>query len=529
MNDLSRRYLTNFDTSKLPARTTGCLVVGGGIAGLMAAWNISQTGQDVTLVVKGKLNDSNSNKAQGGIAAAVGSDDSAELHVADTLVAGAGLCDEEIVKIVVEEGQKEIKRLMKLGVEFDKVGNVLSLGREGCHSRSRILHANGDSTGAEIVRAMIELLQQTPNVTILEEYFSIDLLVEENVCYGMLVLDANNNQEVIWAKAIVLSTGGVGQLYNNTTNPAGATADGVAMAYRAGAVVMDMEFVQFHPTAMAIEGLPNFLISEAVRGEGAILRNTDGERFMTKYHSMAELAPRDIVARAIVNEMNKTKQNHVLLDLSTIGSEKILKRFPMINKTCLQYGVDITKEAIPVAPAAHYMMGGVRTNQWGQTNIKRLYCIGEAACTGLHGANRLASNSLLEGLVFGKKIIHKLLSSKTKDMTEFNFGSHGLSIKNKLNLQDNLFELKGVMSNRVGIIRDIETLNKAQKFFVNQNEILKDFCCATPLEMETINMIIVGELICRAAIMRAESRGGHFRQDCPKQSAFWEHHILQHK
>ena len=529
MNDLSRRYLTNFDTSKLPCRNTSCLVVGGGIAGLMAAWNISQAGQDVILVVKGKLNDSNSNKAQGGIAAAVGADDSAELHVADTLVAGAGLCDEEIVKIVVEEGQKEIKRLIKLGVEFDKNGNTLSLGREGCHSRSRILHANGDSTGAQIVSVMVELLKQAENVTILEEYFSIDLLVEENVCQGMLVLNQYNNQEVIWAKAIVLSTGGLGQLYNNTTNPAGATADGIAMAYRAGAVVMDMEFVQFHPTAMAVDGLPNFLISEAVRGEGAILRNAEGERFMTKYHSMAELAPRDIVARAIVNEMNKTKKKYVLLDLSTIGSEKILQRFPMINKTCLEYGIDITKEAIPVAPAAHYMMGGVRTNQWGQTNIKRLYCIGESACTGLHGANRLASNSLLEGLVFGKKIVQKLLSTKTKELIEHNFGSHELNIKKKINVQENLAELKSVMSTRVGIIRDIEALNKGQKFFVSQNEILKDFCCMTPLEMETINMIVVGELICRAAIMRAESRGGHFRQDCPKQSPFWQHHILQHK
>src|SRR6185369_8288123 len=372
------------------------LVVGAGVAGLRAAIELAEAGT-VLVVAKDSLRESSSEYAQGGIAVALSDDDEVELHEQDTLYAGDGLCDGLAVRTLVEEGPAAIQELIEWGAAFDREGNKLAFTREGAHSRDRILHAHGDSTGREIARTLYQKACSLPNVTFRSYAATTELLVEDGVA-GAMIWDAQTQSEFpIQARAVLLATGGLGRVFLNTNNPEVATGDGVAMAYRAGAEIADIEFVQFHPTALAVEGAPRFLLSEALRGEGGLLKNAAGERFTD------ELAPRDVVSRAIVAEMRRAGTDPVLLDLTHLGEEFIRTRFPRIFETCLRYGVNLGRDPAPVAPAAHYAMGGVRTDLDGRTSLPGLFAAGEVACTGVHGANRLASNSLLEGLVFGKR------------------------------------------------------------------------------------------------------------------------------
>lgn len=523
---MERCYLVNFDSDNLPQQQTELLIVGGGIAGLYSAWHAAQAGIQVTLLTKRTMVDSNSDRAQGGIAAALGQSDSPQLHFQDTIVAGAGLCDVNAVNILVNEGPRRVQELIAMGANFDRHNGQLSMTREGAHSQRRILHAHGDATGAEIMRTLMHQVETKSQTEILEQHFVVDLLVENNQCYGVLAFDEQSHSyKIFWAKAVIIATGGAGQLYRYTTNPEVATGDGIAICYRAGAEVMDMEFVQFHPTALALPEAPRFLISEAVRGEGAVLRNSKGERFMPRYHGMAELAPRDIVSRAILAEMAATETKWVYLDVTHLPAEKTKERFPTITNTCIKYGLDVTKEMIPVAPAAHYMMGGVKTNLYGETSIQGLYACGETSCLGVHGANRLASNSLLDGLVYGRRIVEALqrhIKTITREKKRF--------VCDKLTATNSDFniitsELKEIMSENVGPLRTNQRLNQALAFF-ERHSYLSQHYCQNSKEMELRNMLTVGQLITEAALMRTESRGGHFRLDFPESLPRWQKHII---
>ena len=403
---MTPHYLFSLELDQLPTLESDFLIVGSGIAGLFAAYKAGKLGS-VLVVTKQRAEDSNTEMAQGGIAAAVDENDSPVLHLEDTLDAGAGLCDAGAVEILVTEGPLRVMELVELGVRFDREGSAWDLGREGAHRRRRILHAS-DATGGEVARALIRECRSDRNITLREGCYLVDFLRHPHSghCVGALMLDSKSGGFVVCrAPVVIVATGGAGQLYRNTTNPSVATGDGAAAAYRAGAELMDMEFVQFHPTALAMSNAPHFLISEAVRGEGALLRNVRGERFMPRYHQMAELAPRDVVTRAIIREMQETQANHVLLDISQFEPDRFQARFPNISSTCRKFGLDLDKGYIPVAPATHYIMGGIRTGSDGETNTPGLYACGEVACSGVHGANRLASNSLLEGLVFGARAV----------------------------------------------------------------------------------------------------------------------------
>ena len=377
------------------------LVIGSGVAGLRAAVELSRSGR-VLVLTKGHPLQSSSIHAQGGVAVAMSEEDDVAIHLTDTLKAGHGLCRKEAVRVLVEEGPARIQDLIEWGAKFDKAGGKFAFAREAAHSRSRILRARGDATGNEMVRVLIAEAMKQKRIQRMDYHFTVDLIIEGGRCCGALVLDEHSGRRfMLPARAVVLTTGGAGQVYARTTNPANATGDGMAMALRAGAVLQDMEFVQFHPTALYLPSSPPFLLSEAMRGEGAQVRNSKGEVFMHRYHPMGALAPRDIVSRAIWAEMAATKARHVYLDVTHLGTEFVKRRFPTIYATCLRYDIDITEEWIPVSPSAHYMMGGVWTDLNGATTVPGLFAAGEVACSGVHGANRLASNSLLEGLVFG--------------------------------------------------------------------------------------------------------------------------------
>lgn len=523
------RYSINFDLGDMPKVYCDYLVVGSGIAGLYAALKASKHG-NVIMLTKKKVEDSNTEKAQGGIAAAIDhSKDSPYLHFEDTIEAGAGLCDRDAVEVLVKEGPDRIWELINLGTNFDRIDNELALTREGAHSRRRILHARGDATGEEIRRALARQVLQEKLVQTLEDHFVVDLITKGGRCYGVIAWDAQKCEYKFFAsKVMVLATGGVGQLYKNTTNPYVATGDGLAMAYRAGAEVMDMEFVQFHPTGLYLANAPRFLISEAVRGEGAVLRTASGERFMPKYHAQAELAPRDVVARAIIKEMEISGTNHVYLDLTHLGKENIASRFPNITQTCAKYGLDIINEMIPVAPAAHYMMGGVKTNLNGETNLKGLYSCGEAACLGVHGANRLASNSLLDGLVFGERIVQHSRSRLVdfEFLEDFNINNHNLCDKADYDPKKIRTMIQEIMWEKVGIVREQEELQAALEQLRDLSYIFKDNVLTIEM-LEVKNMLAAGMLITEGALLRTESRGGHYRRDYPQRSdALWQKHVV---
>ncbi|MGQ9558276.1 MAG: L-aspartate oxidase [Desulfurispora sp.] len=521
-------YIVNFDTRQLPHDQVQLIVVGSGIAGLYTAYCASRKGYRVLLLTKHTMVDSNTDKAQGGIAAVLGDNDSPELHYQDTLLAGAGLCDRDAVCILVNEGPRRVRELIELGARFDRVNGRLALTREGAHSRRRILHAHGDATGAEIQRALTQVVKSDRNVTVLENHTAVDLLVRENTCYGVLVMN-NQSRELVafYGAAVVLATGGLGQIYKHSTNPSVATGDGIALAYRAGAEVMDMEFIQFHPTVLSLPGAPPFLISEAVRGEGAYLRNRYGDRFMPRYHSLGELAPRDVVVRAILSEMASTASEKVFLDLSHLPPDLVRERFPNISRTCAGYGLDITRDPIPVAPAAHYMMGGIKTNYFGQTSIGRLYACGETACLGVHGANRLASNSLLDGLVFGYRIVQccqKELAENNRERPEFVF-DRLQSPDSTIDYQQIRRELQTLMGQYAGPVRTESGLQKALSH-LHQMDYVGRYAVADEQAAEVMNMLLVGQLVAQAALLRTESRGGHYRQDYPQSQDVWCKHII---
>lgn len=518
------RYITNFDISNLPCRETDFLIIGSGIAGLYSALKASSFAK-VTILTKKKLGDTNTERAQGGIAAAIHDADSPALHRADTLEAGAGLCNIDAVEVLVNEGPDRVRELIEMGANFDRLDGQLAFAREAAHSRRRILHA-GDSTGGEIQNTLARRVLKDEKIDFLEDHMVIDLLVENNACFGALVWN-NHTREVLvyYAKAVILSAGGCGQVFKNTTNPEVATGDGIAMAFRAGAAVMDVEFVQFHPTALRLPGAPRFLISETVRGEGAVLRNIRGERFMPRYHPGAELASRDIVARAIISEMTETNSDHVLLDLSQMAGEKVRKRFPTITRTCAVYGVDISSQMVPVAPAAHYMMGGIQTNINGETSVQGLYACGEVACQGVHGANRLASNSLLDGLVFGHRIVESC-----KFQMQSNYGNlDKVTSNNELQpcLSDNniIYKIQDIMWEKVGIVRDEGQLQEAlQELTQMETRLLHEACSME--DMETFNILTLSKLIAQAAFVRHESRGGQYRKDYVlRDDVNWKKHI----
>ena len=405
--------VTSFPEDRPPlVDTASFLIIGSGIAGLYTALELSKVGR-VILITKSNITESNTTYAQGGIAAAISPHDSPELHYQDTMMAGAGLCDSEAVMALVHDGPKRVKHLIELGVPFDQIQGEISLTREAAHSRRRILHADGDATGREVSKTLVQLVQAS-KVKIYENHFTVALVTENGRCHGVVTIN-NGQLNLFLSPAVILCTGGLGQIYGKTTNPIIATGDGMTLAFQAGAVLRDMEFIQFHPTALYLPPAPPFLISESVRGEGATLLNNSRERFMPGYHPLAELAPRDIVARSIFTEIEKGESPCVFLDLSKLEPSLIKPRFPNIYETCLNYGLDITSSPIPVAPAAHYMMGGVLTDLKGRTTIPDLYAAGEVASTGVHGANRLASNSLLEGLVFGGRIADHLKTAPIGD------------------------------------------------------------------------------------------------------------------
>jgi len=516
------------------------LIVGGGIAGLRAALTASKFAK-VIVLTKGKIGETATEKAQGGIAAAIDQiKDSTLFHLEDTLEAGAGLCDEEAVRVLVNEGVERVSELIEMGARFDRAeteaGGGFALALEGAHKRRRILHA-GDATGEEIERTLGSRVVSEGKVEIHQQMMGIDLLMDGNHCQGATALDQKSNSVVTYlSKATLIATGGVCQVYLYTTNPTFATGDGVAMAYRAGAEVTDLEFVQFHPTALVqfkefedLIALPQFLISEAVRGEGGILLNTRGERFMQKYHAKLELAPRDIVARAIFEEMKATNENHVYLSLREIDPEKIKHRFPMIYKTCLERGLNITRDNIPVAPAAHYFMGGIKTDVNARTNIEGLYAAGECASTGVHGANRLASNSLLEGLVFGHRAAlaakSQIQNPKSQTIPKSQIQNNKPRLK-EVEVQRFKLVIKTAMWQGVGIVRSKESLGSAQsKLGLLEKQL--NFIPGSVAELELKNMLTVAKLIARAALDRCESRGAHFRSDYPlTDNRNWKRHLV---
>ncbi|MFK7696884.1 L-aspartate oxidase [Paenibacillus sp. HJGM_3] len=519
------RYLVDFDLDKLPQVKTDVIVIGAGIAGLFTAIRASETGQ-VLMITKKSLLDSNTRYAQGGIAAVISDEDSPEYHRQDTLIAGAGLCDNDAVDVLVHEGPEGVKDLIRMGTQFDLENGVFALTKEGAHSQRRILHAQGDATGAEIVRALSEKTKQSDRIEVWDDHYAIDLITYENECKGVLVQKPDGGRVYAQAKAIVLCSGGTGQLYRYTTNPDIATGDGVAMAYRAGAVIRDMEFIQFHPTSLCYPGAPRFLISEALRGEGAVLRNIRGERFMEKVHPMLELAPRDVVARAIIREMEHTKSTFVYIDITHESPEMIKHRFPNIYEFCLTYGLDLTSDWIPVAPAAHYMMGGIRTDLNGQTSIKRLYACGEVSSTGVHGANRLASNSLSEAIVFGRRIIEHIRtlteSEPTPAIAEHSHRPEGpmqAIVEKRLKLQKVMVRYVGLFRNAKGLEKGLEELRRQISVF--------DSCLSKREEFEFANLLTCALLTTQSALRREESRGGHSREDFPQtDDTHWRKHNL---
>jgi L-aspartate oxidase len=516
------------------------LILGSGIAGLSFALKAALHGR-VAIVTKKNRAESNTNYAQGGIASVTGQDDSFELHVRDTLISGAGLCKEKVVRTIVEEGPERIQELIELGMKFSETENhgtgahQLDLGREGGHSRRRILHAK-DMTGREIESALLNAIARQPNISIFENHLAIDLVtsqklgyVGENRCLGAYVFDKKSNAvDTFSAPVTLLATGGCGKVYLYTTNPDIATGDGVAMAYRAGATIANMEFVQFHPTCLYHPRAKSFLISEAVRGEGGILKNLEGAAFMDGAHPMKSLAPRDIVARAIDSEMKKTGADHVLLDITHKPANFIIERFPNIYQTCLGYGIDITKEPIPVVPAAHYQCGGVVTNVDGETDITGLYAVGEVACTGLHGANRLASNSLLEALVCAhraalKAVHHRPSATSNVSVPPWQSGN-AANADELVVVSHNWEEIRRLMWDYVGIVRTNKRLERAAKRIANLQEEIHEYYwnfIVTNDLLELRNIATVAELIVRCALMRPESRGLNYNLDFPDANPEW--------
>ncbi|HVG95383.1 MAG TPA: L-aspartate oxidase [Chloroflexota bacterium] len=519
--------------STAPALEYDYIVVGSGIAGLFTAMLASEHGR-VAVVTKGRLSQTNTRWAQGGIAAAVAADDSAALHAADTLVAGAGLCDPEAVRVLCAEGPDRIRDLIRAGVDFDTVDGAISLAMEGAHSRRRVLHARGDATGAEIEHALTRTATRSP-ADLLEHHLLLDLTVEGARCTGCSVLDLGSGTvRRLRAAHVVLATGGGGHLFAHTTNPPVATADGVAVALRAGAEIADLEFFQFHPTALMKSGAPRFLISEATRGDGAYLLNTDGERFMPRYDERAELAPRDVVARAILKELAATGQPHVWLDLTHLDPARVEAHFPNIARVCRRHGIEITTQPIPVAPAAHYMIGGIRTDVWGRTSLPGLFAAGECASSGVHGANRLASNSLLEAVVFARRIVDASrgdLAPVPPPAPEETETAPPVEVSVLESLPPppdgaarvSAARVRALLWERVGITRDGAVLEETEATLRRWLAAVRPRLDRPSVELA--NMTLVGWQMARAALRRQESRGAHYRNDFPETLPSWRRRL----
>ena len=526
---LPRRYLIGFDPRDLPHHFTDVLIIGGGLAGLRTALGLDPSLRAL-VVTKDEVRESNSNYAQGGIAGVLDPEDHFEDHIADTIAAGKGLCDEEVVAEVVREAPARIAELIAWGTRFDEVGGQVALTREGGHSHARIVHALGDATGREVMRAVIQQTRQRENVRIWQNSVTIDLLTHEGRCRGGLVWDRRRGPALVWARAVVLATGGAGQLFRETTNPPIATADGHALAYRAGAELRDMEFMQFHPTVLYIAGSARNLVTEALRGEGAHLVDRSGYRFMPEYHPLAELAPRDDVSRAITAQMAKTRHPCVYLDLSHLDPAFVRKRFPGMDSLCRGFDLDITRDPIPIRPGAHYMIGGVTIDHDARTTLPGLWAAGEVSSSGLHGANRLASNSLLEGLVHGARAaadISAALAQEGRQRLEVPPIAPAAvpAIGAPLDLEDIRDSLRALMWRNVGITRDAKGLAEAAEQV--------DFWCGyvlgqvfdDPDGWTLQNMLIVARLMIAGAAIREESRGVHTRGDFPSPDPAWQRHV----
>jgi L-aspartate oxidase len=514
---------------KPPVEIVDFLVIGGGVAGLRAAIELAPKGR-VVVLTKDKPTETTTGYAQGGIAVALSDEDEVCIHYEDTINAGDGLCRDEAVRVLVEEGPGLILELISWGAEFDKEGTKLSFTKEAAHSRKRILHSHGDATGKEIERVLISKVRSFPSILRYDFAFTIDLIVVDNRCIGASVLRGNEIIN-IFAKAVILATGGAGQLFSRTTNPLFSTGDGMAIAYRAGALLTDMEFIQFHPTTLYSPSAPQFLLSEALRGEGAILKNTHGKRFMSQYHEMAELAPRDVVSRAIISEMVKTKSKYVLLDLSHLDRNFVKKRFPRIYATCLQFDIDITEEPVPVSPAAHYIMGGIYTDLNCKTTIQGLFAAGEVACTGVHGANRLASNSLLEGLVYGaragRSAVQYVDEAKISDILIEVYQEQS-NRKLTDDIEKTRCSLRQLMWEKVGIIRCEDSLKSAKTQLDKWSPVMETHF-QSRRELELKNMLTVAKLITEAALLRKGSVGAHYRSDFKERGRGWQRHTACQK
>ncbi|NKB81585.1 MAG: L-aspartate oxidase [Nitrospirales bacterium] len=525
MNSPARKALVSCKSG--PA--TDFIVIGCGIAGLRAAIELARYGH-VVMVTKGSPLESSSMYAQGGVAVALNEEDDVHLHFSDTMKAGHQLGQEQAAKVLVEDGPERIQELVSWGTQFDTVDGKFAFTKEGAHSRSRIIRARGDATGDEIVRVLLSQARQHPTITWLDHHFSIDLLMTDGRCSGVLVFDeATGDYLTLSSTAVVLATGGAGQIYSRTSNPASATGDGMGMAYRAGATLVDLEFVQFHPTSLFLPSSPPFLLSETMRGEGGLLRNRKGDLFMKQYHPAAELAPRDIVARAIWSEMAATRSRHMYLDVTHLGSTFIRNRFPTIYTTCLRFDIDITEEWIPVSPSAHYMMGGIQTNIGGATGIPGLFAAGEVACNGVHGANRLASNSLLEGLVFGVRAAQSAMDTKTArtlphPTNDLPLWTTGIISRTTEDVEKIRSSLRRLMWGKIGLVRTGESLVSALAQLHRWERTMRGpFHNRAGYEVK--NMIQVGRCITEAALWRENSLGAHFRADFPdKKGRGWKTH-----
>jgi len=507
------------------------IIVGSGIAGLYIALLAIERGS-VLILTKGNIDDCNTKYAQGGIAVAMSKDDSPELHFKDTMAAGDGLCDAEAVRILTDEAADCIADLIKSGVPFDTLDGEITLTREAAHSVPRIMHAGGDATGEHIEVTLSRHVRSTPT-KILENCLASEILVQNGKVTGVKSLDCRTGSvEEYGCQFLILATGGAGKLFKYTTNSDVVTGDGIALAFEAGAEISDIEFFQFHPTVLRLPGVAPFLISEAVRGEGGILRNVEGHRFMPDYAAEAELAPRDIVARSIVYEMKKTHSDRVFLDATHLSPRLITTRFPHIYRFCRDHGLDITKGLIPVAPAAHYLMGGVKVNSWGETNIPGLFAAGETACTGVHGANRLASNSLLESVVFSKRIVQKTeMTGPPRHYEEGSAEAISYCPPSREVLPKvpplNLPNLQSLMWDKVGIIRSGKSLEEAANILATWESLLSQPSDRPAYELN--NLVLCARLVTEVALLRKESRGAHFRTDFPQTSPEWQRHIVFRK
>ena len=523
------RYIADFDLREIPQIRTDFLVIGAGAAGLRAAIETSASGQTI-LVTKDELGKSSTMQAQGGIAVAISAGDQVAFHTEDTLKAGDGLCDEVAVRIMVAEGIDRVEELVSWGANFDKQDDKLVFTMEAAHRMRRIIHAKGDATGEETENILIKKASELKNIQFMDHKFVLDLLTQNGRCLGAILMDEKKSTLfAITAKSTILASGGLCQIYRYTTNPEVATGDGYAIAFRAGCEMTDMEFVQFHPTTLCIPGAPRFLISEAVRGEGAVLVNAHGERFMGSYHEQAELAPRDVVSRAIVAETEKTNAKCVFLDLMHLDPKFVRQRFPTISERCKSYGIDIARELIPVQVSAHFMMGGVKTNLRAETNVKGLYACGEVACIGVHGANRLASNSLLESLVFS---VRAASSAAENASTEPHVLTHQIAHRRigerstQVDIAEIRESIRALMWEKAGIIRSDDTLQEA----LDQVRKYANLQPITRNGFELQNMLDFSRLIIEGSLVRQESRGAHYRSDCPnRDDNHWHRHITFRK